>query len=130
MSAGEQAPRLRRTAKGKRPRYFADPATDRLLGILMSLIDLTVGATETLVSVLRDRLDSVERLIEAGGLLKREDIDNFLPDAEAEAQREETRRRYIARVMRVIQNEKEEKTPVAAMPPVAEVHSQFEKGKL
>lgn len=122
MSAGEEAPRLRRTAKGKRPLYFADPATDRLLGILMSLIGE--------VSVLRDRLDSVERLIEAGGLLKREDIDNFLPDAEAEAQREDTRRRYIARVMRVIQNEKEEKTPVAAMPPVAEVHSQFEKGKL
>ena len=48
MSAGEEAPRLRRTAKGKRPRYFSDPATDRLLGILMSLIGE--------VSVLRDRL--------------------------------------------------------------------------
>ena len=122
MSAGEEAPSLRRTARGKRPRYFSDPATDRLLGILMSLIGE--------VSVLRDRLDSVERLIEAGGLFSREDIDQFLPDAEAEAQREETRKRYIARVMRVIQNEKEEKTPVAAMPPVAEVHSQFEKGNL
>ena len=122
MSAGEEAPRLRRTAKGKRPRYFSDPATDRLLGMLMSLIGE--------VSVLRDRLDSVERLIEAGGLFKRDDIDNFLPDSEAEAEREDTRRRYVARVMRVIQNEMEEKTPVAAMPPVAEVHSQFEKGKL
>jgi hypothetical protein len=122
MSAGEEAPRLRRTAKGKRPRYFSDPATDRLLGMLMSLIGE--------VSVLRDRLDSVERLIEKGGPFTREDIDNFLPDAEAEAEREDTRRRYIARVMRVIQNEMEEKTPVAAMPPVAEVHSQFEKGKL
>ena len=122
MSAGEEAPRLRRTAKGKRPRYFSDPATDRLLGMLMSLIGE--------VSVLRDRLDSVERLIEKGGLFKREDIDNFLPDEKAEAEREDTRRRYVARVMRVIQNEMEEKTPVAAMPPVAEVHSQFEKGKL
>ena len=122
MSAGEEAPRLRRTAKGKRPRYFSDPATDRLLGMLMSLIGE--------VSVLRDRLDSVERLIEAGGVLKREDIENFRPDAKAEAEREETRRRYVARVMRVIQNEMEEKTPVAAMPPVAEVHSQFEEGKL
>jgi hypothetical protein len=122
MSAGEEAPRLRRTAKGKRPRYFSDPATDRLLGMLMSLIGE--------VSVLRDRLDSVERLIEKGGPFTREDIDNFLPDAEAEAEREDTRRRYIARVMRVVQNEMEEKTPVAAMPPVAEVHSQFEKGKL
>ena len=122
MSAGEEAPRLRRTARGKRPRYFSDPATDRLLGILMSLIGE--------VSVLRDRLDSVERLIEAGGLFRREDIDSFLPDEQAEAEREATRQRYVERVMRVIQNEKEEKTPVAAMPPVAEVHSQFEKGKL
>lgn len=122
MSGDGEAPRLRRTAKGKRPRYFADPATDRLLGILMSLIGE--------VSVLRDRLDSVERLIEKGGLFKREDIDNFLPDEKAEAEREDTRRRYVARVMRVVQNEMEEKTPVAAMPPVAEVHSQFEEGKL
>lgn len=122
MSGDGEAPSLRRTAKGKRPRYFADPATDRLLGILMSLIGE--------VSVLRDRLDSVERLIEKGGPFTREDIDNFLPDAEAEAEREETRRRYIARVMRVVQNEMEEKTPVAAMPPVAQVHSQFEEGKL
>lgn len=122
MSAGEDAPRLRRTARGKRPRYFSDPATDRLLGMLMTLIGE--------VSVLRDRLDSVERLIEKGGVLRREDIDNFLPDEQAEAEREATRRRYIARVMRVVQNEKEEKTPVAAMPPVAKVHRQFEEGKL
>ena len=122
MSSGEDAPRLRRTAKGKRPRYFSDPAVDRLLGILMTL----VGE----VSVLRDRLDSVERLIEKGGLFGQQDIDGFQPDEEAEAERENTRRRYVERVMRVVQNEYEETTPVAAMPPVAEVHSQFEEGKL
>ena len=122
MSSGEDAPRLRRTAKGKRPRYFSDPAVDRLLGILMTL----VGE----VSVLRDRLDSVERLIEKGGLFRQEDIDGFQPDEEAEAERENVRRRYVERVMRVVQNEYEETTPVAAMPPVAEVHSQFEEGKL
>ena len=122
MSAGEDAPRLRRTARGKRPRYFSDPATDRLLGMLMTLIGE--------VSVLRDRLDSVERLIEKGGVFSREDIDNFLPDKRAEAEREATRRRYIERVMRVIQNEQEEQTPVAAMPPVAKVHRQFEEGTL
>lgn len=122
MSDGVEAPRLRRTAKGKRPGYFSDPAVDRLLGILMSLIGE--------VSVLRDRLDSVERLLEKGEPFKREDIDNFLPGAEAEAERENTRRRYIERVMRVVQNEMEEKTPVASMPPVAEVHREFEDGKL
>ena len=122
MSEGVEAPRLRRTAKGKRPRYFSDPAVDRLLGMLMTLIGE--------VSVLRDRLDSVERLIEKGGLFSREEIDAYMPDAEAEAEREDTRRRYIERVMRVVQNEMEEKTPVAHMPPVAEVHREFEEGKL
>ena len=122
MSSGEDAPRLRRTAKGKRPRYFSDPAVDRLLGILMSVIGE--------LSVLRDRLDSVERLIEKGGLFKQEEIDAFQPDTEAEAEREDTRRRYIERVMRVVQNEMEEKGPVASMPPVAEVHREFEEGKL
>ncbi len=122
MSSGEETPRLRRTARGKRPRYFSDPATDRLLGMLMTLIGE--------VSVLRDRLDSVERLIERGDPFTREDIENFLPGKQAEAEREATRQRYIERVMRVIQNEKEEKTPMASMPPVAEIHRQFEEGKL
>ncbi len=122
MSSGEEAPRLRRTAKGKRPRYFSDPATDRLLGMLITLIGE--------VSVVRDRLDSVERLIERGGLFRREDIENFLPDKQAEAEREAARQRYIERVMRVIQNEREEKTSATSMPPVAEVHRQFEEGKL
>lgn len=121
MSAGEETPRLRRTARGKRPRYFSDPAVDRLLGMLMSLIGE--------VSVLRDRLDSVERLIEKGGLFGRDEIDSFLPDKQQEAERENTRRRYIERVMRVVQNEKEEKTPAAAMPPVAQVHKQFDEGR-
>ncbi len=122
MSANGEAPILRRTAKGKRPRYFSDPATDRLLGMLMTLIGE--------VSVLRDRLDSVERLIDKGGLFKREDIDNFLPGKQEEAERESARRRYIERVMRVVQNEQEEKAPAAAMPPVEEVHREFEEGKL
>ena len=118
---GQQAPRLRRTAKGKRPRYFSDPATDRLLGMLMTLIGE--------VSVLRDRLDTVERLIENGGLFPREDIDGFLPASDEEAEREEGRRRYIERIMRVLQNEKEEQTPAASMPPVATVHREFEEGR-
>ncbi len=121
MSAGEEAPRLRRTARGKRPRYFSDPAIDRLLGMLTTLIGE--------VSVLRDRLDSVERLIEKGGLFERTDIDSFVPNAAEEAEREDARRRYIERVMRVLQNEMEEKTPVANMPPVTRVHREFEEGQ-
>ena len=44
-------------AKGARPKYFEDPATDRLLSIVMAL------AGE--VAVVKERLDSVERLLDA-----------------------------------------------------------------
>jgi hypothetical protein len=42
---------LARTAKGRKPRYFADPATDKLL-------DMVVKLTAEL-SVTRDRLDAI-----------------------------------------------------------------------
>ena len=51
--------RIARVAKGKRPRYFADPAVDKLHAIVMSL----VGE----LSATRDRLDALERLLESGG---------------------------------------------------------------
>ena len=49
---------MTRKAKGRRPTYFDDPENDKLLAIVMAL------AGE--VSVLRDRLDTVERLAEIG----------------------------------------------------------------
>ena len=54
----QQQIKLLRTAKGKRPQYFSDPAFDKLLAIVVSLISE--------VSVVRDRLDTVELLIEKG----------------------------------------------------------------
>lgn len=79
-------------AKGKRPEYFDDPATDRLMSIVLAL------AGE--VSVLRQRLDTVERLLEAGGALNRADIDAYVPDSEAGTERGLATRAYIARIMR------------------------------
>ncbi len=79
-------------AKGKRPDYFDDPATDRLMSVALALT--------AEVSVLRQRLDTVERLLEAGGTLKRSDIEGYTPDAEAGYERGVETRAYIARVMR------------------------------
>jgi hypothetical protein len=59
-------------AKGKRPQYFDDPATDRILSIVMAV------AGE--VAVLRERLDTVERLLEAKGSISRADIEAYVPD--------------------------------------------------
>lgn len=86
-------------AKGKRPDYFDDPAIDRLVSLAMSL------AGE--VSVLRERLDTIERLLEASGTLRREDIDAFVPDAPAGEARGEATKAYVARIMRGFQQEVE-----------------------
>lgn len=79
-------------AKGKRPDYFDDPATDRLMSIVLALT--------AEVSVLRQRLDTAERLLEAGGTLSRAAIESFTPDRDAARERGLDTRAYIARVMR------------------------------
>jgi hypothetical protein len=94
--------RLARVAKGRKPQYFSDPAIDKLLSITMTL------AAE--LSVTRDRLDTVERLLAKRRVLGPEDVDQYEPDAAAEAQRETRRQAYLDRVLRAVQGELEELT--------------------
>ena len=91
---------LARTAKGKRPRYFQDPATDRLQSMVIALM--------AELSVTRDRVDTLERLIDKAGLLSRSQIESYEPDAVAEAERGQTRRDYIARIMKPLAHELDE----------------------
>ena len=84
-------------AKGKQPTYFDNPQVDKLLAIVMAL----VGE----VSVLRDRFDTLERLAEAKGILSVEEIEKYQPDEQAVQQREQWRADYIARVLRVLEEE-------------------------
>ena len=82
-------------AKGKRPDYFDDPALDRLYSVVFAL------AAE--VSVLRERQDTVERLLDAKGTLNREDIERYEPDRDAGQERALATRAYVSRVMRGFQ---------------------------
>ena len=86
-------------AKGRRPEFHDDPAIDRLLSLTMAL----VGE----VSVLRERFDTVERLLESKGSVTRAEIDAYLPDIAASEERGLATRAYIARVMRGFQQEVE-----------------------
>jgi hypothetical protein len=86
-----------KTAKGKRPVYFDDPQIDNLLAIVIAL----TGE----VSVLHDRLDTIERLLAAKGVLSVADIEAYKPDDEVAKQREQWRTDYIARVLRVLQEQ-------------------------
>lgn len=86
-----------RVAKGKRPVYLGDRQTDQLLAIVVALMGE--------VSVLRDRLDTLERLIEAKGLVLQQDIETYEPDELVAQTRLQWREDYIARVLRILQEE-------------------------
>lgn len=86
-------------AKGKRPQYFEDPAVDRLTSILMAV------AGE--VAVLRERLDTVERLLEAKGSVSRADIEDYVPDRAAGQERGLLHKEYVARILRAVQQDME-----------------------
>lgn len=86
-------------AKGKRPAYFDDPALDRMLSMLMALMGE--------VSVLRERLDTVERLLEEKGGLSRADIETYMPDRDAAFERGCGTREYVARILRGVQQDRD-----------------------
>ena len=94
-----EQPQLKRKAKGERPYFFPDPSIDKLLAMLMGL------AGE--VSVLRDRLDSVERLAEQNKLFTRSEIENYQPDETALKERAQRRAVMLGEVTRIIQAELE-----------------------
>jgi hypothetical protein len=86
-------------AKGRRPAFFDEPAVDRLYSVVLALT--------AELSAVRERLDTVERLLETKGSLSREAIENYLPDKLAGDERGIATQAYIARVMRGFQQEVE-----------------------
>ncbi|MFZ4111144.1 MAG: hypothetical protein ACOYKQ_11810 [Polymorphobacter sp.] len=85
--------------KGARPRYFEDPASDRILSIVMAL------AGE--VAVVKERLDTVERLLDGKGSITRADIEAFVPDRTASYERGLMHREFAARILRGVQQDME-----------------------
>ena len=84
-------------ARGKRPYFFRDPDVERVLSIVMAV------AGE--LAVLRQRLDTIEALLDARGSISREDIENFEPTAGRQAERGRWTEEYLARILRIVQQE-------------------------
>ncbi len=90
--------RLINTAsQGKRPWFFENRDVERLLAIVWAM------AGE--LAVTRERLDTVERLLSERDLLQRSHIDAYRPDAAAANERGQWQMDYIARLLRVLQQE-------------------------
>jgi hypothetical protein len=83
---------------GKRP-YFLEPQVERVLAITMAV------AQE--LAVAHQRCDTLERLLKAKGVLAEGEIDGFAPDAHAVAERAMWSQEYIARILRIVQQENE-----------------------
>ncbi|PZO01376.1 MAG: hypothetical protein DCF29_15520 [Alphaproteobacteria bacterium] len=83
---------------GKRP-YFMDPSVERVLNILM--------VTVQELAVTRERLDTIERLLEAKGVIGRPEIETFEPSADQAAERGLWMQEYLNRVLRTLQQEAE-----------------------
>lgn len=93
------ARKLERKARGERPYFFDDPNIDKVVAMLMGL------AGE--VAVLHDRQDTLERLLEARGVLARDDIESFVVTSEVAAERGAWRERFLGEVLRIIEIELE-----------------------
>ena len=93
---------IRHTPKGKKPRYFQDPATDKLLSMVMTLAEE--------LSVTRDRLDTVEQLLSAQGVLPPAAVEAFEPDPAVESAREARRSRFVNRLLSALRAELEDAT--------------------
>lgn len=81
-------------AAGRRPAFAPDPNTDRLVAMTLAL------AGE--VWVLRERLDSVERLLERGGALAPGQVDAFVADGATAQAREAARAAFLDRVLWIV----------------------------
>jgi hypothetical protein len=93
-------PRIARVAKGKKPQYFSDPAIDKLLWMTVTLMEE--------LSVTRDRLDTVERLLTKKRVLKATEVDLWRPDPKSAVQRDARRKAFVDRMMRAVHAELDE----------------------
>jgi len=76
------------------PMFTGDERLEKLLGITLAI------ATE--LAVTRERLDTIERLLDGSDVLDRESIEQFKPDDGIMAERNSMHEDYLARVFRAL----------------------------
>ncbi len=82
---------------GKRPYFFKDPDVERVLNITMAV------AGE--LAVARERIDTLERLLEQKNVLGANDVEDYEPDESVTEARMKWHKDYIARILRIVQTE-------------------------
>ena len=90
---------LPRVAKGKKPIYLDERSIDNLMAMIMTLTQE--------ISVLRDRLDTIEKLLVSKKEITLEDIETFEPDDDLVEERRDRRQMLLKRVLLPIDKEPE-----------------------
>lgn len=86
----QERPHVIRHARGKRPQFYDTPGLDQAMSMIMVL------ANE--MSVMRDRLDSAERVAKAAGIDLAAGIESLQLDQAALEEREQTRQDFLRRL--------------------------------
>jgi hypothetical protein len=89
--------RLKMVAKGKKPTYAQDPATDKLLSMVLVL------AQE--LSVACDRIDTLEQVLEEKNYVERDKLVNYIPTKAVTAERDAKREKMLSRLFRATESE-------------------------
>ena len=89
--------KLPRHVTGNRPAFHADPAIDRLIAMVLSLTRE--------VSMLRDRVDTLEVLGEEAGWLAPLAVETYVAPLPVRQRREAGREAMIARVLAIMSEE-------------------------
>lgn len=99
-TAMQDRPQIIRDASGKRPVFYETPGMDHAMSMIMVL------ANE--MSVLRDRLDSAERVAKASGMDLAAGIDALELDQQALEEREARRQDFLGRLFYMMRKEARE----------------------
>lgn len=97
LSASEIQSLALRKSKGKRPKYLDESSSDHLLSMIMVL------AEELAVS--RERADTLERLLEAHGMVSRDEIEQYVPSRDVGTERQVKHSEFISRLLRSLRHE-------------------------
>ena len=96
---------MQRTIRGGRPFFFQDPATDKVLNMVVTL------AAE--VWALRERLAAMEAIGIRQGSLSSTELDEFEFGSEQETRLAEQRKEFIEGLFRVLQEQVDSVQPKA-----------------
>lgn len=100
MNTNNSRPRAIEHAKGARPRFYTEPGLDQAMSMILVL------ASE--LSVIRDRMDSMERVAKNHGIDFVSEIDQLVLDQAALEAREHARQSLLSRLYYLTRKEAHE----------------------